>query len=79
VGVLTNHEGWYVGDVRFDALWGEVERWAGEERDRRGVVFVHPTEPVVRLGEGRIAVSRPCKFCSISRDVLRDPRTGRDG
>tara|TARA_R110002003_G_scaffold122_1_gene11019 strand:- start:28665 stop:29168 length:504 start_codon:yes stop_codon:yes gene_type:complete len=62
VGVLTNHEGWYVGDVRFDALWGEVERWAGEQEDGRGVVFVHPTEPVVRLGDGRIVMSRPCKF-----------------
>jgi predicted TIM-barrel fold metal-dependent hydrolase len=57
VGVLTNHEGLYPGDGAFDPLWEFVQGRAG-----RGVVFVHPTEPVVRLGDGRIVGSKPCEF-----------------
>ncbi|KAF1913500.1 hypothetical protein BDU57DRAFT_531429 [Ampelomyces quisqualis] len=60
IGVLTNHEGVYVGDERFDGLW-EVLGERGRE-----VVFVHPTEPVIRLEDGRLVGSRPCKFCSPS-------------
>lgn len=56
VGVLTNHEGWYVGDERFDGFWKYLQ---GRGRE---VVFIHPTEPVIRLEDGRVVNSRPCKF-----------------
>ncbi|OAL57138.1 amidohydrolase 2 [Pyrenochaeta sp. DS3sAY3a] len=57
IGVLTNHEGAYPGDEAFEPLWGYLE---GRSRAvRREVVFVHPTEPVVRLEDGRLVNSRP--------------------
>jgi predicted TIM-barrel fold metal-dependent hydrolase len=39
VGVLTNHNGLYLGDPRLEELFAELNR-------RRAVVFVHPTSPV---------------------------------
>jgi hypothetical protein len=56
VAVLTNHEGVYPGDGPFDALWGYLDHGRGKE-----VVFIHPTEPVIRLEDGRVVGSRPCK------------------
>jgi hypothetical protein len=58
VGVLTNHEGVYPGDEAFDELWGYLQ---GRAKDGREVVFIHPTEPVIKLDDGRIVNSRPCK------------------
>lgn len=58
VAVCTNHEGMYVGDEDFDGLWEYLDRREGKE-----VVFVHPTEPVIRLEDGRFVGSRPCKSC----------------
>lgn len=58
VAVCTNHEGTYVGDEEFDGLWEYLDRRGGKE-----VVFVHPTEPVIRLEDGRFVGSRPCKSC----------------
>ncbi|KAF2820074.1 hypothetical protein CC86DRAFT_460075 [Ophiobolus disseminans] len=56
--VLTNHEGVYPGDESFDDLWGYLQGRA-EMGGGRQVVFVHPTEPVVRVeGVGYVA-SRP--------------------
>jgi hypothetical protein len=59
VSVLTNHEGIYPGDEGFDGLWGYLQGRA--ETGEREVAFVHPTEPVIRLDEGRLVNSRPCK------------------
>lgn len=56
VGVCTNAEGIYPGDERFDGFWEYVN-----ERGEREVVFVHPTEPVLKLDDGRMVNSRPCK------------------
>jgi 6-methylsalicylate decarboxylase len=36
VGLLSNHEGIYLGDPRFDAIFAELDR-------RAAVVFIHPT------------------------------------
>jgi predicted TIM-barrel fold metal-dependent hydrolase len=59
VGVLTNHEGLYPGDGKFDQMWEYLQ-------DRRSVggkeiVFIHPTEPVIRLENGTLVNSRPCE------------------
>jgi predicted TIM-barrel fold metal-dependent hydrolase len=63
VGVLTNHEGVYPGDEGFDELWSYLQDKA--EKEGRGVVFVHPTEPIIKLDDGRLVNSRPCKsFCT---------------
>lgn len=62
VGVLTNHEGLYPGEVKFDVLWQFLQNravGAGKE-----VVFIHPTEPVIKLEDGRLINSRPCKSLS---------------
>ena len=59
VGVLTNHEGLYPGDAKFDPLWAYLQ--SRESVDGREVVFIHPTEPVIRLGNGTLADSKPCK------------------
>lgn len=59
VGVLTNHEGLYPGEALFDPLWEFLQGRAGGEG--RGVVFIHPTEPVIKLEDGRLVNSRPCK------------------
>ena len=57
VAVLTNAGGRYVGDEENDGLWGYLDgRGEGE------VVFVHPTEPVIRLDDGRVVGSRPCEY-----------------
>ena len=63
VGVLTNHEGMYPGDETFDPLWEYLkERSAKMGGDGREVVFVHPTEPIIKLDDGRLINSRPCEF-----------------
>jgi hypothetical protein len=65
VGVLTNHEGVYVGEGEFGELWAWLEGRAKESGkdggEGREVVFMHPTEPVIRLEDGRLVNSRPCK------------------
>jgi predicted TIM-barrel fold metal-dependent hydrolase len=38
VVLLSNYDGYYLGDLRFDALFAELDR-------RRSVVFVHPQTP----------------------------------
>jgi len=60
VGVLTNHEGLYPGDERFDALWKYLQDKA-EKGDGREIVFIHPTDPVIRLEDGTLINSKPCK------------------
>jgi len=66
VGVLTNHEGMYPGDEGFDGLWEYLQGRAGKEG--REVMFVHPTEPVIRLDDGRFVNSRPCESTFSSAD-----------
>lgn len=62
VGILTNHEGMYPGDGAFDALWEWLQAKAEKSgREGREVVFIHPTEPLIRLEDGRLINSRPCK------------------
>jgi predicted TIM-barrel fold metal-dependent hydrolase len=56
VGVLTNAESYYPGEESFDELWVFLN-----EREEKGVVFIHPTEPVLKLDDGRVVNSRPCK------------------
>ncbi|KAF1952720.1 amidohydrolase 2 [Byssothecium circinans] len=60
VGVMTNHEGLYPGEERFDGLWGYL-RGRAEKSGKKGreVVFVHPTDPVIRLDDGRLVSSKP--------------------
>lgn len=70
VGVLTNHEGMYPGDVKVDALWLHLQERA-VRGDGREVVFVHPTEPVTKLDDGSLVKSRPCKFsCTLSPSTI---------
>jgi hypothetical protein len=58
VGVLTNHEGLYPGEEAFDPVWRFLQErvWDGRE-----VVFIHPTDPVIRLEDGKLVNSKPCK------------------
>ena len=60
VGVLTNHEGLYPGELRFDPLWASLQDRA-ERGDGREIVFIHPHDPVIRLEDGRLISSKPCK------------------
>lgn len=60
VSVLTNAEGVYPGDVAFGGLWEYLEDRA-RNGDGREVVFIHPTDPVIALEDGRLVSSRPCK------------------
>lgn len=59
IGVLTNHEGLYPGEPAFDPLWKYLEQRS--QGAKKEVVFVHPTEPVIKLDDGRLVSSRPCK------------------
>lgn len=63
VAVLTNHEGVYPGDGAFDGLWRYLQGRA-ERAGQRGkeIVFIHPTEPILRLDDGRLVNSRPCEY-----------------
>lgn len=64
VSVLTNAEGVYPGDISFAPLWEFLQARA-ETRDGREVVFIHPTDPVIALEDGRLISSRPCTYrCS---------------
>lgn len=67
VGVLTNHEGLYPGETAFDPLWEYLQSRA-EKRDGREIVFIHPHDPVIRLDDGRLVSSKPCKL--IDYDIL---------
>ncbi|KAF2010716.1 amidohydrolase 2 [Aaosphaeria arxii CBS 175.79] len=55
VGILTNHEGIYPGDKSFNPLWEYLQN----QEDDRAVVFIHPTDPVIRLEDGRFLNSNP--------------------
>lgn len=57
VGVLTNHEGYYPGDEKFNPLWRYLNG-----RSKREIVFIHPTDPVIRLEDGRLMNSKPCEY-----------------
>ncbi|PVH93896.1 hypothetical protein DM02DRAFT_732832 [Periconia macrospinosa] len=59
VVVLTNHEGFYPGEEKFDALWGWLQDRAVKGGEGREIVFVHPTDPVLRLEDGRLIDSKP--------------------
>jgi hypothetical protein len=56
VTILTNAEGRYPGDEKNNRLWEYLN-----SKSEREVVFIHPTEPVIKLDDGRIINSRPCK------------------
>ena len=61
VSVLTNAEGVYPGDAAFALLWEFLEDRARAKGDEgREVVFIHPTDPVIKLEDGRLVSSRPC-------------------
>ena len=76
VGVLTNHEGLYPGDPVFDPLWAFLQERAGKaEGSGKEVVFVHPTEPIIKLDDGRLMDSRPCKFLFFSLPKATSRRT----
>ena len=62
VGVLTNHEGLYPGETSFDPLWEYLQNRA-ESGDGKEIVFIHPHDPVIRLDNGSLVSSKPCK-CS---------------
>lgn len=69
VGVLTNHEGLYPGDESFEPLWKYLQN-----RDSVGekeIVFIHPTDPVIRLENGTLVNSKPCQCSYDSFTVLR--------
>jgi hypothetical protein len=63
VSVLTNAEGVYPGDVGFEGLWEYLEDRA-QKGDGKEIVFIHPTDPVIKLDDGRLISSRPCTFHS---------------
>ena len=68
VGVMTNHHGLYPGEERFDPLWQYLQTRA-ERGDGKEVVFVHPTDPVIRLDDGMLVNSKPCEFMPTSQPV----------
>lgn len=70
VSVLTNAEGVYPGDVEVDGLWEFLEGRARESGGKE-IVFVHPTDPVIKLEDGRLISSRPCEF-SLSLSVTQE-------
>ncbi|KAF2131824.1 hypothetical protein P153DRAFT_364312 [Dothidotthia symphoricarpi CBS 119687] len=59
VGVLTNHEGLYPGEQAFDDVWQFLQDRVAGGNGGREVVFIHPTDPVIRLEDGRLVGSRP--------------------
>lgn len=61
IGVMTNHDGMYAGEEVFDPLWEHLQGRA-EKEDGGEIVFIHPTDPVIRLDDGRIVNSKPCKL-----------------
>lgn len=60
VGVLTNHEGLYPGEESFDPVWEYLQDRAVKS-DGKEIVFIHPHDPVIRLEDGRLVSSKPCK------------------
>ncbi|KAF2654539.1 amidohydrolase 2 [Lophiostoma macrostomum CBS 122681] len=92
VGVLTNHEGLYPGDEAFDGVWQYLQGRAESERGIGGkeIVFIHPTEPVIRLdgsfkawkpstlraglGEFYFETARAISSITAARTILRYPK-----
>lgn len=60
VGVMTNHDGLYPGELAFNPLWEYLQKRAAS-RGVEEVVFIHPTDPVIRLDNGMLVNSKPCK------------------
>lgn len=57
ISMMTNSEGHYPGDKMFDPLWQYLQERDGEKE----IVFVHPTDPVIRLKNGEFLNSNPCE------------------
>ncbi|KAI9855708.1 MAG: hypothetical protein M1813_009670 [Trichoglossum hirsutum] len=56
-GVLTNHEGMYLGNREFQPLFQALQsRDSGRE-----VLFIHPTDPVIRV-DGTLIPSNPARY-----------------
>lgn len=72
VGVLTNHEGLYPGEESFDPLWAYLQNRA-EKGHGREAVFIHPHDPVIRLEDGRLVNSKPCKLLLLHDALIRRP------
>lgn len=60
ISVLTNAEGLYPGDAAFGELWKWLEDRA-QKTDGRSIIFIHPTDPVIKLEDGKLISSRPCE------------------
>ncbi|KAF2792277.1 amidohydrolase 2 [Melanomma pulvis-pyrius CBS 109.77] len=57
VGVLTNHEGLYPGSESLEPLWKYLQN--RESVGGKEIVFIHPTDPVIRLENGTLVNSKP--------------------
>lgn len=77
ISVLTNSEGLYPGDVAFEGLWRWLEDRA-QKTDKRSIVFIHPTDPVIKLEDGRLVSSRPCESLLYSLTTTLWLRSKRD-
>ncbi|KAF2747657.1 amidohydrolase 2 [Sporormia fimetaria CBS 119925] len=58
VGILTNHDGLYPGASEFDGLWAQLQ----EREEDNVVVFIHPTDSVLRLEDGQLVNANPTPF-----------------
>jgi 6-methylsalicylate decarboxylase len=67
VGVLTNHEGFYPGDEKFDELWEYLQG----KRSEKEIVFIHPTDPMIRLNNGELINSKPCRETILHVDQIQ--------
>ena len=57
VGLLSNHEGYYLGNQAFSPYFTALNS-SGLEKV---VLLVHPTNPTLRGSDGRLASASPCK------------------
>lgn len=61
VALLSNHEGLYLGNAAMRPFFAGLN---GLRNTSKEVVYVHPTEPVLRLGNGTSISANPSKLLS---------------
>ena len=59
VGLLSNHEGYYLGNAIFTPFFQKLSA----DNNRSRTIFVHPNGPCMHAGDGSLIDANPSEYC----------------